>query len=184
MCADGRRHSNVYETYSSTPSREEFLILMHIAASRGWDYFWLDEERAFPTAERQDKRLLYAKFPGEPDYYEVRKALYGTKDASRDYQIKVVDLLVNKMGFERLNLCSSMFVLRENEKIIIVLDHVDDFVLAGNYREFTLSKVEEFRRFANTCDPIMNADLVLGMEIKRCEGNKTIQIKMEAKIDV
>jgi hypothetical protein len=125
MCADGRKHTNVGSTYSSTPSREEFLILMHLCAVNDWEYYWLDENRAFLTAERQDQRELYAKFPGDPDYCKVMKALYGTKDASRDYQIKIVNIVVNIMGFERLNLCSCLYVLRKNGQIIIILDHVD-----------------------------------------------------------
>jgi hypothetical protein len=65
LVADRRKHLNVGPTYSPTPSREEFLILLHIIAAYGWDYYWTDETRAFLTALRQDKRDMYVKFQGD-----------------------------------------------------------------------------------------------------------------------
>jgi hypothetical protein len=39
LVADGRKHTKVGLTYSPTPSREEFLILLHVIAAMGWDYY-------------------------------------------------------------------------------------------------------------------------------------------------
>ena len=38
LVADGRTHHHAGQTYSTTPSREEFFILMHIIAALDWDY--------------------------------------------------------------------------------------------------------------------------------------------------
>ena len=182
MCADGRRHTNVGATYSSTPTREEFLIVIYLVAVLNWHLLWLDENRAFLTAKRQDQRDLFARFPGDPDYYKVMMALYGTKDASRDYQIKVIEILVDKLGFERLQFCNCLYVLRRDGNVVIVLDHVDDFVFAGNDEAFINRMVSEFRKHANTCDPVVDAPLILGMEIVRNRENHTFEIRMESKI--
>jgi hypothetical protein len=183
MVADGRRHTNVGETYSPTPSREEFLIYMHLCAVFNWNYYWLDENRAFLTADRQDKRKLYARFPGDKSYYEVNKALYGTRDGPRDYGIKVESVLKGELKFTRLQLCSCIYVEWEGDKLkTIVYDHVDDFVFSGQDDDHTMKRINEFRKFAKTDDPIKNAPLVLGMEISRNFLTHTIEIRMEKKI--
>ena len=132
MVADGRSHTRVGSTYSPTPSREEFLILMHLCAVFGWNYYWLDENRAFLSADRNDKRNLYAKFPGDYKYYLVAKALYGTKDAPRDYNIKVEKVVVGDLGFERLQLCNSLYITIRENNVVVVYDHVDDFIFTGD----------------------------------------------------
>ena len=47
LVADGRMHKTTVITYSATPSREELLILLHIFSSNDWDYYHIDEIRAF-----------------------------------------------------------------------------------------------------------------------------------------
>ena len=41
------------DTYAATPSREQLLILLHIIASHDWEYWHVDESRAFISSERQ-----------------------------------------------------------------------------------------------------------------------------------
>ncbi len=50
LVINGRNHTKHGNTYSPTPSREEFLILLHIIATLDFDYWHLDEKRAFLTA--------------------------------------------------------------------------------------------------------------------------------------
>jgi hypothetical protein len=169
MVGDGRYHTNVAETYAPTPSREEFLIFMHVIAIHGWKYYWCDENRAFLSVDRQDPRPLYAKFPGDSTYYRVQKALYGTKDAPRDYKKKVEMVLLDTLGFKPLVMCSSIYVLCENDAVqIIVYDHVDDFIFSGPDETVVLAMITRFREHAKTDEPLVNAPSVLGLEIEGC----------------
>jgi len=68
------------------------MILFHIFAHKDWDYWTMDEKRAFLSAQRQDTRKMYVTIPGSSKMYEVYNALYGTKDAMRDYRVKVEDV--------------------------------------------------------------------------------------------
>ncbi len=81
LVANGKTQAQVGETYAPTPTRLEFLILLHIIASNNWDYFLIDEQRAFLTADRADNRQLKSN--------SGVKAIYGTKDASRNYRLKI-----------------------------------------------------------------------------------------------
>jgi hypothetical protein len=183
MVANGKQHKNHGPTYSPTPSREEFLIIMHLCASNNWDYYWLDEQRAFLTANRNDERPVYVKFQGDSEIYGVQKALYGTKDASRDYHIKVDSIMYEKLLCEKLHMCSCIYIKCQEGNIVIIFDHVDDFVFTGNNNQYTLEVIKEFKNYVLTDEPMLNAPIVLGMEITRDKSKKIIMIKMEKKIN-
>ena len=137
LVADGCTHHIHGPTYSSTPNREECMILLHIFAAKDWDYYVMDEKRAFLSAPRQDIRPMYATISGMQKIYEVKKALYGTKDACRDYRVNVERLYIDKLKCEKLQLCSCIFIKRISENIVLVLSHVDDYLLGGNKLELT-----------------------------------------------
>ena len=182
LVADGRTHANPGETYSATPSREEFLIFMHIIAGLDWDYAHVDEKRAFLKARYRGQKKAYVKFRGGKDYYEVTGALYGLKSAPRHYQQAVSERLEG-LGFTRLTMCSCIYVMRRGEDIVLVYDYVDDFIFTGNNRAVTEAVINEFRALVETTDPIWNAEKVLGMELKRDRAKRTISITMTAKIE-
>ena len=50
LVGDGRSQQHAGATYSETPSREEFRILMHLIGRNGWDFYHSDEKRAFLNA--------------------------------------------------------------------------------------------------------------------------------------
>jgi hypothetical protein len=47
LVCDGRNHHQHGPTYSPTPSREELLVLLHVFAANDWEFYHLDEVRAF-----------------------------------------------------------------------------------------------------------------------------------------
>jgi len=181
LVADGRTHYIHGPTYSSTPNREESMILLHIFASKDWDYYAMDEKRAFLSAPRKDPRPMYANISGA--FYEVKNALYGTKDACRDYRDKVEDMYMNKLKCEKLQLCSCIFIKREREDVLLILSHVDDFLLGGSNRSLTDRFIEEARTFANYTEPQLNATKFLGMELSRDKEKRIIKITMTEKIE-
>ena len=181
LVINGCNHTKHGNTYSPTPSREEFLILLHIIATLDFDYWHLDEKRAFLTAEKTDKYITLARILGDPNYYEILKAVYGLKTSSHDYQQKVIARMT-QLGFTRLHICSSIFYKYENGQLCIVFDYVDDFVFTGNDNTFTLALITEFRKLAQTTEPDMNATNLLGMEIVRDRSRRLISIRMTQRI--
>ena len=183
LVADGRQHTKHGNTYSSTPSKEELFILFHVFASQNWEYYHIDEIRAFLNAPRQDLDRIFVKFGGDSKIYEVMKALYGLKTAGRDYQDSVARKLVETLGFERLHMCSCIYVKRlGGGKVIIVYDYVDDFIVGGNCDLSTGEFIKSFRQITTTTDPIQNAAKVLGMEVDRDRDARTIAVTMKKRI--
>lgn len=184
LVADGRYHKNHGPTYSPTPSREELLILLHICAARGWDYWHVDEIRAFLNAPKQTPKKVYAKISGDGSYWEIVKAVYGLKDAARDYHDAVEDRLLNKLHFTKLQLCASVYVKHVSPSdTVIVYDYVDDFIFTGAVPSSVSNAIAEFREFAATTEPILNAELLLGMEVHRIKDRNLIQLTMKRQIE-
>lgn len=183
LVGDGRDHKSAVHTYAATPSREEFLLLMHLIASFGWVYYHVDEIRAFLTARYQGGTApVVTKFRGEGSpYYQVLGALYGLKSSPRDYQQVVIKRLT-ELNFKRLTVCSCIFVCREGDDVTFIYDFVDDFIITGNNTDTVLRKIAELRQLAKTTEPIQNARKVLGMELERDEENKVVLVTMTEKI--
>ena len=183
LVADGRGHTKHGATYSSTPSREELFILLHVFASQDWDYYHVDEIRAFLNAPKQDQERIFVKFSGDPLFYEVLKALYGLKTAARDYQDSVATKLIG-LGFERLHMSSCIYVKRfEGNKVIFIYDYVDDFAIGGNCKLTTDGFIKDFRDITSTTEPILNASKLLGMEIERNREKKIVSVTMKKRIE-
>ena len=172
LVGDGRTHYHAGNTYSPTPSKEEFLVLLHMIAALDWDYVLVDEKRAFLNAKYKGESKVFAKLRGDNKYYEVLGALYGLKTSPRDYNSEVVDRLIS-MGFTRLQMCSCIFVKRDTEAgtIVIIYDFVDDFFGTSNSLSALQSFVTNFRKIVSTTDPEWIAPIVLGMEIRNFSQN-------------
>lgn len=59
------------------------------------------------------------------------KSLYGLKQASRQWNIKLT-IALTSAGFQQSTRDYSLFTKKEGDKIIIVLVYVDDLLLTGN----------------------------------------------------
>ena len=67
---------------------------------------------------------------GKVQVLKLIKSLYGTKQASRLWQLKLRDHLVNKMGFTNSLSDPCLFSKREGECVMLIGVYVDDIVLA------------------------------------------------------
>ena len=107
---------------------------------------------------------MYAKISDIHKIYEVKKALYGTKDACRDYRDNVEHIYIDKLECEKLQQCSCIFIKRISEEI---LGHVDDYLIGGNNKERTKQFIHKAMKHASYTDPELNASKFLGLELSR-----------------
>ena len=181
LVANGKHHNQHGPTYSPTPSREEFLVFLHLCDTMDCDFYHLDEKRAFLTATKKDNFVTLARIAGDPSYYHILKALYGLKTSPHDYNTEVQDRM-QRLSFLRLHICSSIYYKYDNGKLILVYVYVDDYVFMGTHTEYTLAEITQFRTLFNTTEPDKNAIHLLGMEIDRDRTRKLITVRMENKI--
>ena len=197
LVVDGSKQKNHGATYSPTPSREELLILLHVFAAKDWNYYFMDEKRAFLTAEPSDKRPCYVKFSGDSTFHQAVKSVYGKTDACRDYRNKTDSIMVNDLKCEQLMMCPCMYtkfyeadtIYDVNNKLInesapvVVYDFVDDFIFGGSNDDVTLNQIKSFREKVQTDEPLLNHGSILGMEIVRIKEKRIILITMTKKIE-
>jgi hypothetical protein len=103
------------------------------------------------------------------------------KTASRDHQIATV-LKLLQLGFERCGMCTCIYQYRKGDVFIIVYVYVDDFIFGGKTTHAVSAKIADFRLLANTTEPILNAPLLIGMEIERIPEKRLILIRMRSRI--
>jgi len=65
---------------------------------------------------------------------KLQKSLYGLKQASRQWNAKLIVALIS-LGFHQSSFDYSLFVKNQNSHITILLIYVDDVVLTGNHLE-------------------------------------------------
>jgi len=130
-----------YETFSATLRSTSFRLLVSIAAGRKLNVEHYDVKNAFTQSDIDAE--IYVEAPpgnftpkdmnGRPKVLKLKKALYGTKQASKLWQSTLVKHLTERMGFTRLNYDPCLFVKHDKgSHVMIVGVYVDDVVVAHN----------------------------------------------------
>ena len=135
LTARGFQEDGEFPTDSPTVQKHSMKLILSIATTEGWDISTTDITSAFLQGSQMD-REVYVKPPKEANMpnklWLLNKCLYGLKDASRKWYLKVVEKL-KKLGFKTSVYDSGVFYLIKDGKLIgIVALHVDDFLHAGN----------------------------------------------------
>lgn len=123
--------------FSATLRATSFRMLMAIAAGENLKMEHFDVKNAFTQSDIDAE--IYTQPPkgfetigkdGKPMILKLIKSLYGTKQASRLWQLKLRDHLVNKMGFQNSTTDPCMFIKRKGKEVIILGVYVDDIIVA------------------------------------------------------
>jgi len=101
---------NFFQTFSPVVDRVSVNMLINIAAIKGLPLFSLDISQAFLQAPIDED--VYIKYDGE--IYKLKKALYGTKQASRMWNKEITKALIS-YGMEQARTDPCVFV-KFNEK--------------------------------------------------------------------
>lgn len=96
----------------------------------------MDVYNAFLKGDFQEE--VYMSFPqgfnstaGKHTIFRLLKSLYGLKQASRQWDLKITTALLS-FGFIKSRLDYSLFTRRSCGKIVVVLVYVDDLLIIGD----------------------------------------------------
>ena len=126
-------------TFSATLRSTSFRLLLAAAAGEKLTLEHFDVTSAFTQADIDAE--IYVQPPkgfeqlderGRPKVLKLKKALYGTKQASRRWQEKLAEHLTVKMGFKLSTNDPCMYVKRDKLGVCLVGVYVDDIVVAHN----------------------------------------------------
>ena len=125
--------------FSATLRATSFRCLLAIASGRKLQLEHFDVTNAFTQADLDDVDIWVEPpkgFDTAKDRFgtlvlKLKKALYGTKQASRLWQQTLAAFLI-KLGFIRSSSDPCIFLLEKDKGILIIGIYVDDIILAHN----------------------------------------------------
>ena len=140
------------EVFSPVARWDTIRMLLSLAALRGWEVFQLDVKSAFLHGEL--KEVVYIEQPEgyirkgeEQKVYQLKKTLYGMKQAPRAWYSRLEDYFAGE-GFEKCSYEHTLFMKKEGGRFLVVSLYVDDLIFTGNdlklCAEFKASMQSEF----------------------------------------
>jgi len=103
---------------------------------------------------------------------KLNKAIYRLKQALRAWYDKLKDTLL-RWGFQNTKSDSSLFVLRENDHIILLFLYVDDIIITGANNKSLETFITQLSIFFSLKD-LGLLHYFLGIEVHRDAGGITL----------
>lgn len=129
-------------TFAPVTKLTTVQVLLSLAALKGWHLHQLDVNNAFLNGDLAEE--VYMQLPpgfgrkGETRICKLRKSIYGLKQASHHWFIKLTTAL-KAGGFHQSLADYSLFIRNSLAGITALLIYVDDVILAGNNLKDTLA---------------------------------------------
>ncbi|GMJ15208.1 cysteine-rich RLK (RECEPTOR-like protein kinase) 8 [Hibiscus trionum] len=123
------------ETFSPVAKMVTVRTILALAAAHCWPLYQMDVYNAFLQGDLQEE--VYMELPpgfrsqGESRVCRLRKSLYGLKQASRQWNMKLCEALLNA-GYYQSRSDYSIFTKRKGDAMVIMLIYVDDLLITGN----------------------------------------------------
>ena len=180
-----------HETYSPVARFESIRFLFAHAALEDWEIEAMDVKTAFLNGDLDEEIYMEQPegwvVPGKEDYVcLLKKAIYGLKQASRQWNIKIHDTLT-KQGFVRTYSDAGVYVYRRKDEdnpsldLIIVL-YVDDLLLMGSDRR-EIDKVKKALGKQYKMKDLGPVQRFLGLRVTRDRVSRTLDLDQEEYIE-
>lgn len=124
-----------HNTFSLVVKMVTVRTIITLAAQSHWPLCQMDFYNAFLQGDLHEE--IYMTLPlglgsqEEHRVYRLLKSLYGFKQASRQWNLKLTTTLIQS-GFSQSKLDYSLFTKRNGTRIVVILVYVDDLVITGS----------------------------------------------------
>ncbi|CAM9752418.1 unnamed protein product, partial [Choristocarpus tenellus] len=165
------------DTFAPTPSPASLKMVLGLAADKDWELKHWDAKQAFIQANISEKifvRLCDGCGISSGMILRLVKALYGTKQASREFNNRLVHVL-EQCGLEQCR--ADPYVLRyirDGVVCAMIAPHVDDLLVAGkiDVSIWICSRIKE--QFS--IEDFGDLEYYMGCEISRDRTAQTVTI--------
>ncbi|KAE8702231.1 Detected protein of unknown function [Hibiscus syriacus] len=131
-----QREGVVYvETFSPVAKMVTVRTVLALASIHQWPLFQMDIYNSFLQGDLVEE--VYMSLPegfcsqGETRVCRLQKSLYGLKQASRQWNMKLTEVLL-LAGYSQRKFDYSLFTKSQGSKVVIMLIYVDDLLITGN----------------------------------------------------
>ncbi|GJP60077.1 hypothetical protein CLOP_g17216 [Closterium sp. NIES-67] len=156
------------EVFAPVGKGTTLRVLLAIAALLGWKIRQMDIVTAFLNGIILEE--VYMKQPeglddGSGRVCRLKKAIYGLKQAPRAWYHKLEEALLAG-GFKKSECDPSLFLLQENDEILMLLVYVDDILLFSASTAL-LDSAEQMLEMQFKCSKMGEVKYYLGMHVER-----------------
>ena len=135
----GNCFSTVYSLFAPTVNERSVKLIFFLSIIFGLMVTGVDVKGAFLYPEQ--KTDVYISLPsrmteGSPRYWKLKKTLYGLSESPRAFYDDCSTLLMAN-GYTRTTSDPCMFHKHVGDKYIMIVVHVDDFVIASSDKKLT-----------------------------------------------
>ncbi|CDO78191.1 hypothetical protein BN946_scf184635.g1 [Trametes cinnabarina] len=156
---------------------DSLRTILAIAAERGMELCQFDVVGAYLNADL-DKEIYMCQPPGYDDgsgrVLRLQKALYGLKQGGRKWNQRFNRVMVEDLGFTRLNSEPCVYMRSDRCGLTMVGVHVDDMISAADGPELIAELEAGLKRFFEITD-LGTPRLLLGLELTRDGSSITIR---------
>ena len=178
-----------FDTFAPVARLASIRAVLAMAAVHDLELHQVDIKGAYLNGKLTNDEVIYMKQP--PDYpapnskgqvCRLLKTLYGLKQSGRRWYQRLVEILVEFLGFLRCEVDQAVFYKRVGTSLIIVLVHVDDCTIVAT----ALPLINDFK--ANLVNHVEITDLgelhwLLGIEIRRERERRLIFLSQRSYLD-
>jgi hypothetical protein len=151
-----------HDVYSPTMKTLTLRLMLSESVLRDADFRSFDAKQAFLTPMLEED--IYLELP-DGEVVKAIKAIYGLKQASRQWYLLVQGILL-KEGFVQSLYDECLFVFSDSVGMVAIAVHVDDGSVVSTNEEKLKRMVEVFNSFVEFKETT-STNLILGLQISR-----------------
>lgn len=177
-----------FDTFSPTAKISMIRLVLAIAVRYDWDIVLIDFHGAFLNGLFSDDEKLYMEQPpdyaiGDPskDVIRLRKTIYGLKQSSRKWYLKLTESLAT-IGFHPLISDHAVYRLVRNNEICIIAIHVDDSTITGTSTKLIATVQDEIERLFKITR-LGAVSWLLSIEVIRNRATCTLSLAQSSYVD-
>lgn len=177
-----RYQVDYHETFAPVVRHSTIRIVLALAVQHELLIHHIDIVAAYLNGDLEDD--VYMEQPpmfkdpnNERKVCKLKKALYGLRQAGREWNRKVTEIILS-MNFQRCQTDNCVYFQRDGDCIVIIALYVDDMILAASTKE----KINEIITKLNNeveADDRGPISFYLGMQIERDGERGSIRIHQE-----
>jgi hypothetical protein len=180
---------NYFNTFAPVAKLASIRTVLAMAAHLDLELHQIDIKGAYLNGELTSREQIYMKQPpGYPapnstgQVWHLRKTLYGLKQSGRRWYHKLVEILVEHLGFTRCDVDQAVFFRHEGRNLIIILVHVDNCTIAATTITLILNFKKKISEHVEITD-LGELHWLLGIEIRRDRERHSIHLSQCSYID-
>jgi hypothetical protein len=165
---------NFHETFAPVLKFKTLRTIIAIAANNGWKLYQDDVVTAFLNGELEDEvwMKLPPGFEQGGGYCRLVKALYGTKQAPREWN-RMIDSFLKGLGFKQSQADPCLYFSHDSEDTTLLSVYVDDIVTTGSNSK-KVAQVRKDLRNRFKMDDGGELRWYLGMDIQQLKDSITL----------